>query len=203
MLEGCAMSCIYKDWQRLNCRHPWNVLDLFTMSCIWAAKLAVTAALADSWAGVGLAWLETISGGVMALPTLSKFPPNWRKQVALVKKNSKNNLHLLMSILFLPHIKASFISIKSSQLSDNNLFSHAIKKLHLLVLSSLYIPDQIAVSNSSKCFEDTLHVLLAQLRMNRGHIDSVMVLGVFGHLVNDGLSLRHVAGPADLDIAAA
>ena len=73
----------------------------------------------------------------------------------------------------------------------------------LLVLARLGISDESARFDGTKGLEHALNVLFAQVGMNGGDVDAVVVLGVLRELIDDGLCLWHVTGPSDFDIPSA
>ena len=82
-----------------------------------------------------------------------------------------------------------------------------------LFTSPLYMYNAHLVSSgcSSHCqftrsygpegFKDALDVFLCQIRMDGGNEDAVVLLRLLRDVVNHHLSLRHVAGPANFNVA--
>ena len=57
---------------------------------------------------------------------------------------------------------------------------------------------QLAHLDAAERLEDALDVVFRQVRVHRGDEDAVVVAGLFHDLVDDGLSLRHVARSSHL-----
>jgi hypothetical protein len=57
---------------------------------------------------------------------------------------------------------------------------------------------QLTIEDVAKRLEDTFEIDFGQVWMDRGDVDSMIVLGVLHDHLNDGLRLRHVGRPSDL-----